>query len=210
MRIGLLPYVATAAHGEQQMLGKGVDHRNADAVQSTGDLVGVVIELTAGMQHGHDDLGGGNTFLLVDVHRDATTVVAHADGFIRVDGDGDIAAMPCQRFVNRVVDHLEHHVVQTAAIIGIADVHARSLAYGIQAFQDLNVIGVVRLVFAHASLPVVVGLGDTAMFHVEHGNGRIRAPAFPQQFMVYTGDEHLAVQVFQQAAQGATVLFIQF
>src|SRR3990167_799621 len=36
MRIGLLPDVATAAHGEQQVLGKGVDHRNTDAVQSTG------------------------------------------------------------------------------------------------------------------------------------------------------------------------------
>lgn len=132
----------------------------------------------------------------MDIHRNTTAVIAHTDRLIRVDGDSDLTAVPSQGFVNRVVDHLEHHVVQTAAIVGITDVHTRPLAYGIQALKDLNVIGVVRLVFAHASLPVVVGLGDATMFHVEHGNWRIRAPAFPQQFMVYTGDEHLAVQVF--------------
>jgi hypothetical protein len=60
------------------------------------------------------------------------------------------------------------------------------------------------------SLPVVVGLGDATMFHVEHGNWRIRAPAFPQQFMVYTGNKYLAVQVFQQSTQCTSVLFIQF
>jgi hypothetical protein len=40
---------------------------------------------------------------------------------------------------------------------------------------------------------VVLGLGDLAMFHVEHGDWRIRAPALPQQFVIYTGNKYLAV-----------------
>src|SRR5574343_460837 len=60
------------------------------------------------------------------------------------------------------------------------------------------------------SLPMVLGLGDTAMFHVEHGNRRIHLPAFPQQFMIHTGDEHLAAQIFQEPAQCLTMLLIQF
>ncbi len=47
------------------------------------------------------------------------------------------------------------------------------------------------------------------MFHVEHGNWRIRAPAIPQQFMVYAGDKHLAIQILQQATQGVAMLLIQ-
>ena len=38
------------------------------------------------------------------------------------------------------------------------------------------------------------------MFHVEHGDRRVRAPAILQIFMVDTGDEHLALQIVQQAS----------
>ena len=147
------------ADGQNQFLGQGVNHGHTHTVQAAGDLVAVVVELTAGVQHGHDHFSGGDAFFLVDIHRNATAVVTHTDRLIRVNGDGDFAAVPGQGFVNRVVDHLEHHVVQTAAIVGIADVHTRPLAYGIQALEDLNVIGVVRLVFAHAFTPGGRGSG---------------------------------------------------
>ena len=40
-----------------ERLGKKIDHGNADAVQAAGNLVSVRIELAAGMQLGHHDLG---------------------------------------------------------------------------------------------------------------------------------------------------------
>ena len=46
--------------------------------------------------------------------------------------------MPGQRFVDGVVHHLKHQMVQTGAVRGIADVHARALAHGLQAFEDLD------------------------------------------------------------------------
>ena len=54
-----------------------VDDRDADAVQAAGDLVGVLVEFSAGVQLGHDDLGRRDAFALVDVGRDAAAVVAH-------------------------------------------------------------------------------------------------------------------------------------
>jgi hypothetical protein len=39
-----------------------------------------------------------------------------------------------ERFVDSVVHNLEYHVVQTGAVIGIADIHARALAHRIQPF----------------------------------------------------------------------------
>jgi hypothetical protein len=73
--------------GQVQDVGQGVDHRHADAVQTAGDLVGTVVELTAGVQHGHDDLGRRPPFFGVDVHRNAAAVVLDRDGLVGVDGD---------------------------------------------------------------------------------------------------------------------------
>src|SRR3546814_7348717 len=78
--VGLFPDLAAAANREHKLFGQCVHDRYTYAVQTAGNLVGVVIELTAGVQHGHDDLGCGNAFFLVYVYRDATTVVTTSDG----------------------------------------------------------------------------------------------------------------------------------
>ncbi len=52
-----------------------VDQRDAHAVQAAGDLLAVLVELTAGMQLGHDALGALDAFVLVDVDQDAPAVV---------------------------------------------------------------------------------------------------------------------------------------
>jgi hypothetical protein len=39
--------------------------------------------------------------------------------------------MASQSFINRVINNLEHHMVETAAIVGVTDVHTGTLAYGI-------------------------------------------------------------------------------
>ncbi|MOA57180.1 hypothetical protein D3C78_1813100 [compost metagenome] len=65
-----------------------------------------------------------------------------------MDGDFDGICVASQRFVNGVVQHFEHHVVQTGAVLGIANVHAGALAYCIQTLQDFNTVRAVFL-FAH-------------------------------------------------------------
>ena len=121
---------------------KRVDAAHAHAVQAAGDLVAVLVELAAGVQFGQRDLGSTALGLVLVVHLhaggDAAAVVDDADAVVAVDRDDDVVAMPGQRFVDRVVDHLEHQVVQTGAVGGVADVHAGPLAHGFQAFQDLD------------------------------------------------------------------------
>ncbi|MNE63026.1 hypothetical protein D3C80_1583500 [compost metagenome] len=125
-------------------------------MQAAGDLVAVVIELTAGVQHGHDDFCCRNPFFLVDIHRNAAAVVAYGDRLIGVNGDADFAAETRQRLVDGVVHYLEDHVVQTGTVVRVADVHARTLAYRVQSLQHLDAGRVVRVVLAHSSLPMVV------------------------------------------------------
>ena len=51
--------------------------------------------------------------------------------------------MAGQRLVDGVVDHLVDHVMQARAVVGVADIHARTLADGIQPLQNLDGIGAV-------------------------------------------------------------------
>ncbi len=120
-----------------------IHHRDADAVQPTGDLVGVLVEFSAGMELGHDDLGGRNTFAFVDVGRNAATIVAHRHRAVRIELDQDFLGIARERLVDGVVDDLVDHVVQARAVVGVADIHARSLAHGIKALENLDGFGTV-------------------------------------------------------------------
>ena len=138
--------LAVARDGERQRAGKRIHDGNADAVQAARDLVGVVVEFSAGVQHGHDDLGCRAVFFRVDVGRDAAAVVDHRHRLVRVDRHDDAVAVARQRLVDRVVDDLENHVVKARAVIGVADVHAGPFADGLEALQHLDFGGVVGVV----------------------------------------------------------------
>src|SRR5690554_536839 len=87
---------------------------------------------------------GGNT----------ATIVANRNGFIRMNGNPDFTTVSRQGLVDRVIHQLKHHMVQTCSVIGIADIHARTLAHGIQALQDLDTRRIVSL-FAHCLLRMI-------------------------------------------------------
>ncbi len=107
-------------------------------MQAARHLVGVLVEFSASMELGHDDLGGGHALTLVDVGRDAAAVIAHGAGAIRIECDDDGFGIAGERFVDRVVDDLVDHVVQAGAVVGVADIHARPLAHGIEPLEHLD------------------------------------------------------------------------
>ncbi len=151
----VLDAVAPDAH--LHPLGERVHHRGPDAVQAAGHLVGVLVELAAGVQPGQHHLGRGNAFLEVDVGRNAAAVVAHRHAAVAVQHQLDARGESGLRLVHRVVDDLERHVVQARAVVGVADIHAGPPAHGIEALQDGNGCGVIgvgirlrRGVFGHA------------------------------------------------------------
>src|SRR5690606_24722163 len=152
MPVNLLPDLPATTDRQHELFRKRVHNRDADTVETAGHLVGVVIELTAGMQHGHDDFSSRHAFL-VDIDRNAPAVVAHTDRLIYVDSDADVAAVASQRLVDRVVDNFEHPVLQTGSIVRITDIHAGPLAHRIEAFQHLDTRRIVRVVLAHAFTP---------------------------------------------------------
>jgi hypothetical protein len=74
----------------------------------------------------------------MDIHRYSTPVVGHGYGLVGVDCDRNLRAMTSQSFIDRVVDNLEHHVVQTATVVGVSDVHPGPFSDGVEALQNFD------------------------------------------------------------------------
>ena len=120
---------------------QGVDDGDADAVQAARDLVAVAAELAARVQDSQDDFDGWLA-ALVHVDRDAAAVVDDRDAVVLVDRHVDVVAVAGEGLIDGVVDDLVDEVVQ-AALARAADVHAWAHADGLEALEDLDLLGAV-------------------------------------------------------------------
>ncbi len=135
---GLTPLEAVAPDGDVQLLGQGVDHRDADAVQAARGLIGLARELAARVQHGHDHFQRRLARVLgVRVDGDAAAVVADRQEAVCVQIDGDQLGVLCDGLVHRVVEDFGEQMVE-GALVGAADIHAGALADGLQPLQHLD------------------------------------------------------------------------
>ena len=126
---GHLEHALVAPDGHLQPVAQRVHAAHADAVQAARDLVGVLVELAAGVEHRHHDLDGRLALGRVHRDRDAAAVVGDRDRVVTVDHDLDVVAVAGERLVDRVVDDLVDQVVQPTHA-HVADVHGRPLADG--------------------------------------------------------------------------------
>ena len=107
-------------------------------MQAARDLIGILVELPAGVELGHDDLGRRHALLFVDVGGNATAVVDHCHRAIGIKGHGDAIAKASQSLVDGVVHHLVDHMMQARAVVGVADIHTGALAHRIEPAQNLD------------------------------------------------------------------------
>ena len=148
--VPLVVDLAVAAHLDLEPFAQRVDARHADAVQAAGNLVAVVVELAAGVQHGQHDLDGRLLLRRVHVHGNAAAVVVDRHRPVGVDDHLDVLAVAGQRLVDGVVDDLVDAVMQ-AAHAGVADVHRGALADRVHAVEDRDRFGVVLVTAAPCS-----------------------------------------------------------
>ncbi len=143
----LVVNLSAPVHPHLQALAEEVDRRNPDPMQARRDLVATPAELAAGVESCENKLEGREPLFLVDVDRDAATVVVDLDAAVREKGDDDPGCVPRQRLVNGVVDDLVDQVMQ--AFRGRrSDVHARTPPDMLPALEDLDLLGGVRHVGA--------------------------------------------------------------
>ena len=89
------------------------------------------------MQFGEHDLRRRNSFLSVNIDRNAAAVIDHSHRIVDVDGDFDFGAIARQRFVDGIIDYFVDQVVQTR-FTRRTDVHGRPFSDCFKAFQHLD------------------------------------------------------------------------
>ena len=134
-----------ALDNQLQFLRQGVYYRNTNAVQTAGHFIGVIVKFTACVQNGHDHFRRRYALFRVNTGRNAAPVILYRDRVVGVNGDDNFFTVTRERFVDSVIYHLEYHVVQTGAVIRVADIHTRALTHRIQPFQDFDTGGVIRI-----------------------------------------------------------------
>ena len=151
-----LPYL------DHHPLRKGIDHGSSDTVQTARHLVGFLVELSPGVQHGHDHFDARLVFDRMHADGYPVSVVLYHDAAVRLQGDFDAGTAACHRLVDAVVDDLLDQLVQ-AVLPCIADVHRRPLANPLKPLENLDRLGGVRgrLRLRHANdyLTDSVGVG---------------------------------------------------
>ncbi len=137
--VALLPGVAVATHGRDELARQRVHDRRADAVQAAGGLVALAVELSAGVERREDHLERARLRLRMLVHRNAAAIVLDRDRRpVLVERDRDVRGVAVHRLVDGVVENLPDEMVQ-ARRAHAADVHARPAPDGLEALEDGDV-----------------------------------------------------------------------
>ena len=130
-----LPLGIIAPDRDLKPCGERIGDRDAHTVQPSGEGIGAarsLVELSARMQPGVDNLHDRNFLLRVGAHWNAASVVGHADAAVEVLGHQNGARMSGQGLICSVVDDLLHDVQW---VLG-SGVHAGPLPHGLEPFEN--------------------------------------------------------------------------
>ena len=167
-RIGLAIELLAARHLDFHGLRQRVGHRHADAVQAAAGLIDLGVELSAGMQRGHDDLERGLLLEFgVRIDRDAAAIIGHGEEAVGLELDLDARRLARHRLVHGVVEHLGEEMVHRL-FVGAADIHAGAPAHRLEPLQHLDVgggIGVLRAAARSGARSRLAGL-DGLLFQL--------------------------------------------
>src|SRR6184192_3099555 len=142
--------LALARDFDLEPIREGVGAFRADAMQAAGIFVCALTEFSASVEIGQHQFHRRHFPFRMNIDWNAAAVVAYRNAFIDVYRYFNLVAKSGQMFVDRIIDNFENHVMQ-AALIGIADVHARPLPNRFEPFEFIDLGGVVLLCAGDAS-----------------------------------------------------------
>src|SRR5262249_49546301 len=122
-------------------LGQRVGDRDADAMQAARRPIHLRVELSPRVQCAHDHFERGFVLeLRLRIDGTAPPFVGTAAAAGGLNSDRDEAGTPGERLVHGIVAPLREKVVQRL-LVGAADIHARTPAHRLEAFEHFDVAG---------------------------------------------------------------------
>ena len=115
-------------HLHVHLLRERIHTTHTYTVETTGYLVTILVELTTGVEHGHNNFQRTLMLLRMHIYRNTTTVILNGNGVILVDMNGYLITETGECLINGVIHHFINQVVQTLKRY-IADIHRRTFTH---------------------------------------------------------------------------------
>ena len=127
-----------------KMVGKGIHAGHTHTMKTSGHLVAILTELTAGVKHRKNHLQGGTMLLFVHTGRDTTSVILYPYGVVRKNAHLYVGTESGHSLIYTVIHHFIYQMMQSP--LGyISDIHRWSLSYGLQSLKHLNAVSTILL-----------------------------------------------------------------
>ena len=108
------------------------------------------------MKNGKYHLYSWNAGFMIDSYRNASSIVYNCDGVIRIDRYIYFCTVTSQCLIYGIVHDFVYKMMETTAGC-TSNVHTRSLTYGFQTLQNLDLVrSVFCICFAHDIPPVMI------------------------------------------------------
>ncbi len=109
--IFLMIDLSFAVHKYLAPFGEGVYDRNTHTMQSARYLVGILVELTSGMETGKDYFQGAYPLSLMEIHGNTASVVLNTDNVAFFYNDVNFITMTGKSFIDTVIDNFVDKMV---------------------------------------------------------------------------------------------------
>ena len=107
-------FLTTTPNFNLKVLGQGIHHAHPYSVEATRHLIGVLVELPAGMERRHGEFHTWYLLGRVDIHRDPSSIVLYRDRIPFMKCHFDVCAVSGHCFINRIIHHLINEVMKTS------------------------------------------------------------------------------------------------
>ena len=162
--------LAVARDFHLEPFGKRIRAFRAHTMQTAGIFVSALTEFSARVQVREHQLDCWHLPFRMNIDRNTAAIVAHRNAAFDMHCNLDLVAKSGEMFVDRIVEHLENHVVQTA-LVRVANVHPRPFSDRFQTFEFVNLRGVVLLQFVDDRKLALTSFG-VGIFVVRIGENR--------------------------------------
>jgi len=111
-------------------------------VQSTGNLIGIMIKFSAGVENCHDDFNGGLLFAFMHINRNSTAIIPDCNTVVKMNCNINFACVTCKSFINTVINCFIYQMVETTRAC-ISDIHTWAHSNSFKSFQDCYSVSII-------------------------------------------------------------------
>ncbi len=132
-----------------------IDDRGPNSMETSWNLVSWIIstEFSSGMEDSHNRFEGRNSCFWMNIDWDSSTIILYLTTSIVRETKRDVGTVTSECFIDRIIDDFLYEVI-TATCISRTDVHAGTLADGLETFEDLDLTRIILgflFFFSHKS-----------------------------------------------------------